>query len=340
MDRDRALADLGFPVVGLALGLFVARPGRHGGAGASFDRVRQGGLHDLSVHHRQRLDVEADGVGVVDRDPPPDQAGFLLPRLVPGEVGIGDRSGVRHENLRHAGVHGTVGALRRPGVDGPGRRVLEGQIALTVVAEQIGELLPADALVQERGVERVQRVLLDLQPVALRDPAAADVAVRDQDHVLVVDEAVVLRELGHEVGRTHVGEDETAELPRGVPGLSHPLPAPGPGRLGGLLEAASLDVVQPPVVAAANALGLDLPVLHRRAAMGAVAVDEARPPAAVPEGDEILPQDSHRQGQVRELLRQRHRLPVPPQQLAHRGAELDMCQQRVLLGPLRNPSVA
>src|SRR5207245_3863422 len=91
-------------------------------------------------------------------------------------------------------------------------------------------------------------------------------------------------------------------------------------------QAAPVDVVDPAVIAAADAALERDPELERRSAMRAVQVQHADAPAAVAEDDQILAQNPRPQGRRREIARERHGLPEPAQVLAARGARSDFGQ--------------
>ena len=207
-----------------------------------------------------------------------------------------------------------------------------------MVTEQVGELGPADGLMQECGMDRIHRVLLNLQPVAFGNGAAADVPVGGQDRIFPFED-VVLGKFRHAVGRPHIGENQTAEFVRRVPGLPDIVLAFAVGWLSGLLKATAFEVEKPAVIAAANAFGLNFCVLHRRPAMGAMAVDQAGPAVAIPETHQVLTEEANRLGQIRQFLGQAKRLPVAPHEFAHRRAELHVRQFGVLLRPYGNPAV-
>ncbi len=77
--------------------------------------------------------------------------------------------------------------------------------------------------------------------------------------------------------RAHIGEDEAVAFLERIPGLADFLAlAPALG-LARLIEAASLHVEEPAVIAAADAVILDPPVIERRAAMAAARIEQAGP---------------------------------------------------------------
>src|SRR5437763_12438974 len=91
-------------------------------------------------------------------------------------------------------------------------------------------------------------------------------------------------------------------------------------------EALASGVVEPAVIAAADAALLDLTPFERRAAMRAMRVERADPALLVPEDDDLLAQQLFLARQILQLFREADRLPIAAQQLAHRAARLDTGQ--------------
>src|SRR5205807_5516887 len=89
-------------------------------------------------------------------------------------------------------------------------------------------------------------------------------------------------------------------------------------------------VEQPAVIAAADAALLDPPVVERGAAVAAVRSDEPGPPGAVAEQDEVLAERAHRFRRRAGVGGQPDRMPIAPQQLAHRRAAADLGQVAVV----------
>src|SRR5271166_4207503 len=87
----------------------------------------------------------------------------------------------------------------------------------------------------------------------------------------------------------------------------------------GLRKAASVRVVEPTVIIAAQPTGLDITVAEIGAAMPAVAVEQAEPLAEIPIEDEVLAQEPHRlcAGLV-EFAGAGDRPPIAAEQIAHR----------------------
>jgi hypothetical protein len=97
-----------------------------------------------------------------------------------------------------------------------------------------------------------------------------------------------------------------------------------------LVEAPPRLVEQPAVVVAAQPALLHVAVRQVGAAVGAVAVDQAVAAAAVAVEDEVLAHDADRPGRGGiELGHARDRVPVAPQQLAHRRVRAGLAEQSV-----------
>jgi hypothetical protein len=115
--------------------------------------------------------------------------------------------------------------------------------------------------------------------------------------------------------------------------------------LAGRLEDASVDVEEPAVIAAADAALGDDAVLERRAAMGAVLVQEADVPREVAEDHQILAQDPDCQRQIGQLRCHRDRMPEAAHVLAAGCAAADPRQlfvgrriERQMIAPERRGS--
>src|SRR4051812_9317844 len=103
-----------------------------------------------------------------------------------------------------------------------------------------------------------------LQPVAGDDgrSAAADGSVVGLNELAVVHffQALVARQYRLLLGRSHIGEDQPVALKDRIPGLANLFLELAAFRLAGLFEAMALGVELPAVIAAANAVFLDLAV--------------------------------------------------------------------------------
>ena len=226
----------------------------------------------------------------------------------------------RHE-VAHADPHEIA---RTPGrhVDhaGFGQRPVE----LGDGPECLRELVSAAQRVQKRRVHRVHAVVFHLEPVARHH----ELRRRHQPvarHVV----AVVDRECGTSIRRPQIDEHEARELVRRIGALPDALLEPTARRLSRSFQAPSVDVVDPAVIAAADASLERDPELERRPAMRAVQVQHADAPTAVAEDHEILAQHSHPQWRGGEISRERHRVPEPAQILAARCPGADLGQLRV-----------
>src|SRR5262249_32140875 len=112
-----------------------------------------------------------------------------------------------------------------------------------------------------------------------------------------------------EFRRPHIGEDETVQLAHRIGALAEIL-ADAAGRgLGRRFKDRAVDIVEPAVIAAANAaLGRNAE-LQRGAAMGAVLVQEAEPAALIAEEHQLLAQKLHQLRRLTELRAQQKRMP-------------------------------
>ena len=152
------------------------------------------------------------------------------------------------------------------------------------------------------------------------------------DHLarLELFQALVARQHRLFLRRPHIGEDQSVELLHGVPGLAHAIALEAAFGLARLLEAMALGIEQPAVVAAANAAVLDAAVIERRAAVAAVRLHQPRPPAPVTEQDEVLAQHADGFRRRAGIGDEADRVPITPQQFAHRLAASDLGQGDVV----------
>src|SRR5439155_25936379 len=124
---------------------------------------------------------------------------------------------------------------------------------------------------------------------------------------------IVDRERRTSVGRAEIGAPQLRELERGIGAQPDSLLQPTACRLPGRLQASAVDVVDPAVVAAADAALDRNTELERGPAMRAVQVQRAEAAAAIAKDDQVLAQDLHPQRRGRKLPDERHRLPEPAQ---------------------------
>ncbi len=188
--------------------------------------------------------------------------------------------------------------------------------------------------VQPLDVRGVDAVLHDLQPVAGYQ-RAPDVPQHAVPH-----EQVVAGQQRRGLG-TEVGEDQPAELlhakgPR--PRLLQLLRARS--GLRGHAQAASRGVVLPAVVRARDPLAVDLAAAQGRAAVGARLVEQPQPPVEGAEDHEVLAQQTDCARCARDdLVADGNRVPIAPQQLAHRRAAADP-RQPLLSGSVHGASTS
>ena len=159
-------------------------------------------------------------------------------------------------------------------------------------------------------------------------PAAADRGIVGLDELAVVHllQAFVARQHRLFLGRSHIGEDQAVALLHRVPGLAHLVLELAAVGLAGLLEAMALGVELPAVVAAADAVFLDLAVIERGAAMAAARVQQADAAVLVAEQHQILAEHAHFSGDIGGVGDEPDRVPVAPEQFAHRRAAADRGQ--------------
>ncbi|MGY4419174.1 hypothetical protein ACVWY2_001599 [Bradyrhizobium sp. JR6.1] len=176
-------------------------------------------------------------------------------------------------------------------------------------------------------------VLEMLQPVAgdHGGPAAADRGIIGLDEFAVVHilQALVARQHRLLICRAHIGEDQAVAFLHRIPGLAHLALEQAAFGLAGLFEAAALGVELPAVIAATDAVFLDLAVIECGAAMAAARMQEAHPAMPVAEQDQVFAECTDFSGDIGGVADEADRVPVAAQQLAHRCAADD----RGELGP-------
>src|SRR2546422_3557755 len=121
-------------------------------------------------------------------------------------------------------------------------------------------------IVSMRGIGRV---LHGLKPIALQ--LFADIDFLD---AILPDQNVPFRQIGFLFRRSHVSEQQPAELNHGVGGMLDFVFVPGLGIFEWLLDAFAAGVVLPPVVGTADAVVLDEAIIKRRAAMRTALADK------------------------------------------------------------------
>src|SRR2546425_1256054 len=251
MDRDLPLTGLSVEVCREALPLGV-------GTVVGLPEARLAHLVGREPPGRVHLrELEVGRVGVVVGNGPPDDD---RPARRFGFRGVFDLARelvhVRGHEVGHADPHEIAHA--------PGRHVDHARLGQLPVdlghdSECLRELVAAAQRVQKRGVDRIHAVVLHLEPVARqhelrgrRQPVARHV------------EAIVDRERRTSVRRAQVGEHQPRELERRIGALPDALLEPTARRLPGRLQASAVDVVDPAVVAAADAALDPDPQLERR----------------------------------------------------------------------------
>ncbi|MEY9384258.1 hypothetical protein ABIF93_002515 [Bradyrhizobium japonicum] len=180
---------------------------------------------------------------------------------------------------------------------------------------------------QHRHVIGIDHVLEMLEPVAGDDrgAAAADRGIVGLHELAFVHvfQAFVSRQHRAFLGRAHIGKDQPVALLDRVPGLADLVLELAAVGLAGLLETAAFGVELPAVIAAADAVFLDLAVIERGAAMAAARVQQADAAVLVAEQHQILAERADLFRRVGGIADQPDRMPVAAQQLAHRRAARD-----------------
>ena len=191
----------------------------------------------------------------------------------------------------------------------------------------VGELGPAERSVQHRDMVRIDHILEVLQPVAGdhgRSAATDRAVVGLHEFVLVhIFQGFVARQHRFSLGRSQIGEDQPVAFPDRVPGLSHLVPELAAVDFAGLLKAVAFDVEFPAMVAAADAVFLDLAVVQRGAAVAAARVQQASAAMPVAEQNEVLAEHADFSGYIAGVGDEANRMPVASQQFPHRRAAAD-----------------
>ena len=191
----------------------------------------------------------------------------------------------------------------------------------------VGELGPAERTVQHRDMVGIDHVLEMLQPIAgdHRRAAAADRVVVGLHEFALVHffQRFVTRQHRLFLRRSQIGEDQPVAFLNRVPGLSHLVPERAAIDFAGLLEAVAFGVEFPAMVAAANAVLLDLAVVERGAAVAAARVQQAGAAIPVTEQDKILAECADLSGDIAGVGDKADRMPVASQQFSHRRATAD-----------------
>src|SRR6185312_5147744 len=153
-----------------------------------------------------------------------------------------------------------------------------------------------------------------MRPAAWNDDRTAGDEVGRFDGFVGVEliEHVPARQHRLVLGRAEISEDQPIALFDRIPGLAHVVAMLAELGLARLLEAMSLGIEEPAVIAAADAALLDLAVIERGAAMSAARIEQPRPAAAVAEEDQILAEHADLLGPGGRLARESDRMPIPP----------------------------
>ena len=257
-------------------------------------------------------------VGVVDRHHPAGEA--AAPEILRGR-GFLEQAAVLHQRRQQIVVQAhpdVIADAPRVGIEKARERAFvpfgNGQLG---EGGELLELGPGHARVEEDAVERVHRVLGDLQPVAGRVNR-----VRNELVVGLIDR-VQHGEGRPRLRRPEIGEDQAAVLAQRIGAVEDMAgDAAGLG-LARRLQDRAVDVVEPAMIAAADAGLADDAELERGAAVAAMRVQEPEAAAAVAKQHQILAENAHAQRQVLDPLGHRHGEPEAPEILAGRRARPD-----------------
>ena len=218
----------------------------------------------------------------------------------------------------------------QPALDDPERRIVERDLEMVPrrrhlagpPAFRLDELL--QVAVQPLAMDRIDRVLHDLQPVA-RDDAGADHANRGLDDV-----AVEQRELRRRQ-RAEIHEQHPGRHANRITRQRHLVFEGGAFGFVRLVDAAAGGVEHPAVIRAADTLVRGDAVGERCAAVRARLADQAEPPVPVLEEDQIFAQQTHalRPAGIH-LARGADGVPVPPEQIAHPRPRAHLRQRGIL----------
>ena len=321
MHDDGSLSDHRFVVSGSPLTLF-RRALEYLALLENLDVVRSVPLRRVGAFAEVRP-RDHFGMRVVHRDAPAEEG--VAPEVA-GSVSV---DGVHRAGLGDVGqdvfLHARPDVCIHPSRDGAVHR--ERAFVILHVAQHspgVGELRPVDQGVQEHRVDGVDAVLRYLQPVARK---GAGVGLHHGVRNL---ESVVDGELRSLRGWSEVGENDALVLEGRISALTDLGEERTAGGFGRSLEERAVDVPEPAVVAAADALVFDASVLERRAPVRAMAVQQADPSRSVAEEHQVLAEESNCERQVADFLRERDAVPEAAQVLSAGRARPDVGELRIL----------
>jgi hypothetical protein len=145
-------------------------------------------------------------------------------------------------------------------------------------------------------MRRIHAVFFDLQPVAIPQRRGAGnqlvawqvVGIEDREGWLLI-------------RWSHVGEHQACVFMHRISGVIEPILQGAVGGLAGRLKDPAVNVEQPAMIAAADALVADQAELERRSAMRAIWFQQADGAALVTEDDEVLSEDAQSPGKIAEF---------------------------------------
>src|SRR5262249_40114049 len=257
-------------------------------------------------------DADAAYMLVVDRYRPRQFGAALLAlRRRAGLADIRDDEGVGRDALGVAHQPVAARQILDQVVAHAARGLVPADLRLTLHQRAL-ELVAADPLVQHQEVVRVDDILPMLEPVAVLDHA--DRVFAPQPHATQHDvlapfltipagvDDVVAREQRLAARRAHIDKHQPAIFQHRIgrlPDIQRLANLLGPARHS---EALALCVVEPAVIAAADAALLDPAPFQGGAAMRAMRVERADPPLLVAEHDNLLAQQLFLARQVGEFV--------------------------------------
>src|SRR5579884_4275003 len=263
---------------------------------------------------------------VVDRD------AKLEAVFVPIRPGVPDREG-RREEQRVPDLPIIVlfaSADEDAALDDPVLELVPPDLQVVPRDRDLYAVFLADELiefpVEPLGMDRIDRVLHDLQPVAVDDRAPQD------PYRPFVDQTIESRNERRRL-RTEISPQQTAELADGIGRRRDFLFERAPRGFVRLFDASSRSVEHPAVIRAADPFRRRDPIVERCATMRTLLGDEAQTARTVLEQDEVLSQQANAlRPAVLHLVGRCDGVPVAAEQVPHPRPRPDPGEQLILLG--------
>ena len=174
-------------------------------------------------------------------------------------------------------------------------------------------------------MRRVHAIFFDLQPVAFPQG-------RRTGNLPVAGKLVSIedRKIRLLIRRPHIRKDQAGIFAHRIGAVKQPVFQRAVGRLAGGLDDRAVDVEQPAVIAAADALVADQAKFERGAAVRAMQFKEADGAALVAKRNQVFAENPQPPRQLAEFAGEDDRLPEAPQIFAARGTRPDAGQLLVL----------